>query len=440
MIVQRSSTDTLERPDVHNRPETHLGGRWLLIARASWIVLTLFIVILNAVMIPKYNAVLQAPCQPDTLCVGLQLTAYDHHLLHQLGLSLGFVAGYSVALNVIQVVIYCALAALIFWRKSADRMALFCAFMLVLLGGIGLTHILQDTLMLISPAWFVLIGTLDVLGQAGFLIFFLLFPSGRFVPRWTRWVALCAILYWIYTIFSATIFSYSNSWSDVVFFAMLLCIVGVQVYRYRRVSTLRERQQTKWVVYGFCIGSVGFILFIALGNTLLPPVVLHSGVIQILIADTGFAGFLLLIPLFIALAILRSQLYDIDVVINRTLVYGLLTGLLVAIYAGLTISLEGLVGLLTRQTSQPVILVISTLAIAALFQPLRHRLQGIIDRHFYRRKYNASKVLAAFSATLRNEVDLSQLSEQLIAVVQETMQPTHVLLWLRPVEPDKKRD
>ena len=149
-------------------------------------------------------------------------------------------------------------------------------------------------------------------------------------------------------------------------------------------------------------------------------------------SGTLIYGFLLLIPISIATAILRSRLYDIDVVINKALVYGLLTALLAAFYAGLIIGLESLVGLFSRQGAQPLVIVILTLAIAALFQPLRHRLQQIIDRCFYRRKYDAAKTLEAFSATLRSEVDLSQLSEQLVAVVQETMQPVHVSLWLRP--------
>jgi K+-sensing histidine kinase KdpD len=147
---------------------------------------------------------------------------------------------------------------------------------------------------------------------------------------------------------------------------------------------------------------------------------------------------MLAIPISLGFSILRYRLWDIDLVINRTLVYGLLTGMLALVYFILIIALQFLVRALTGQVSQsPLVIVASTLAIAALFQPLRHRIQAIIDRRFYRRKYDAARALAAFSATLRNQVDLNQLSEQLVAVVEETMQPTFVSLWLRPPEHDE---
>ena len=137
------------------------------------------------------------------------------------------------------------------------------------------------------------------------------------------------------------------------------------------------------------------------------------------------------IPLGLGIAILRYRLWDIDALINRTLVYGTLTALLVGLYVGLILAMQALVRAVTGSISQqPLVLVGSTLVIAALFQPLRRGIQTIIDRRFYRRKYDARRIIANFSATLRGEVELTELSEQLVAVVEETMQPTHVSLWL----------
>jgi hypothetical protein len=142
---------------------------------------------------------------------------------------------------------------------------------------------------------------------------------------------------------------------------------------------------------------------------------------------------LLLIPVFTYIAILRHRLYDIDVVINRTLVYGVLTAALVAVYFGGVAATQAIFRTLTGQEQQPQLaIVVSTLAIAALFNPLRRRTQSFIDRRFYRRKYDARKTLEAFSAKLRSETDLDALSDDLVGVVRETMQPAHVSLWLRP--------
>jgi hypothetical protein len=160
---------------------------------------------------------------------------------------------------------------------------------------------------------------------------------------------------------------------------------------------------------------------------------LHLGALAWMLFFTIQALLTLLFPLSIGMAMLRSRLWDIDILINRTLVYGSLTALLALLYFGLIFALQSLFQGLFKQNNA-VAIVVSTLVIYALFQPLRRRIQQIIDRRFYRRKYDAAKTLEAFSATLRNEVDLSQLREHLVAVVEETMQPTFVSLWLRPTQ------
>jgi hypothetical protein len=226
----------------------------------------------------------------------------------------------------------------------------------------------------------------------------------------------------------------------LVVLAALGSVLFSQLYRYRRVSTLDQRQQTKWAVFGLAVGLAGFFAAGAFG--LFAPRVLalafpqarwfSSPALGIAAITLTYAA-LLLIPVFFALAIMRSHLYDVDLIINRTLIYGSLSGMLAAIYLALVVGLQALAEALTgRRSLPPVLIVLSTLVIAALFGPLRRRIQHDIDRGFYRRKYDATQTLAAFAGRLRHEVDLDQVSAQLVAVVQETMQPAHVSLWLRP--------
>jgi hypothetical protein len=156
----------------------------------------------------------------------------------------------------------------------------------------------------------------------------------------------------------------------------------------------------------------------------------------LLVLEVGFALSFLLVPFSISVAVLRSRLFDIDVLINRTLVYGSLTAALALVYISSVVSLQAVLRVLTGQESTLAI-VASTLTIAALFNPLRRRVQALVDRRFYRRKYDARKTLEGFSAKLRDETDLNALSDDLVGAVRETMQPEHVSLWLRPDKASK---
>ena len=205
--------------------------------------------------------------------------------------------------------------------------------------------------------------------------------------------------------------------------------VYAQIYRYRRVSTPAQRQQTRWVVFGIVAALGGLCVLIVL------DLIIPSGVLSSLLGSTVLFLLASLIPLSIGIAILRYQLFDIDVIINRTLVYGLLSAILASVYFGGVVASQAFFRAVTGQEQQPQLaIVVSTLAIAALFNPLRRRIQSFIDRRFYRRKYDAAKTLEAFSASLRDETDLEQLSQELLSVVQATMQPEHATLWLRESE------
>jgi len=209
----------------------------------------------------------------------------------------------------------------------------------------------------------------------------------------------------------------------LIWFGSWTILTLAQLYRYFRVSSAVERQQTKCVALGFFVVLVGSLV-VNLGLNLSEQ---HNGLLYALVSLGNTPLISLILPFAIGLAMLRSRLWDIDVIINKALVYGGLSALLAAVYAGLIIGLQCLLGGIIKQHND-VAIVISTLAIAALFLPLRRRIQQVIDR----RKYNAARTLEVFSATLRNEVDLATLSEHLVRVVQETIQPTSVSLWLRP--------
>jgi hypothetical protein len=199
--------------------------------------------------------------------------------------------------------------------------------------------------------------------------------------------------------------------------AVFLAIVVSLVRRFRRAQGV-ERQQLKWLVY-----SAAVILVAGIGGTIfVEPVSTDTSNALESLAVTTY-------PIALGVAMLRYRLYDIDVVINRTLVYGALTAILAGVYIGCVLLLQLVLDPVTSGSSLAV--AVSTLAVAALFRPARARIQAAVDRRFYRRKYDAAHTLEDFSARLREQVDLDALGGELRTVVAETMQPAHVSLWLR---------
>ena len=439
MSLRDAPVEDSTKRDTQSERITRLhGGYRLVMVRLICLSLCVLSVGLFVASITSYFANLHLLCTGTAVACNThgQLAPGDVRRLQELGLSIDFFATYTLVIMSIFACGYWLVAALLFWLKSDNPLALLAA---VSLGTFPLAFgNVSNTL---SSSWWSLSHVISFLGSFCIVLFFYVFPSGHFVPRWTRWVTVVALVYWVFDVFfpfsSFNPFSLSRVLNSVVFIGMIGGIIVVQIYRYRRVSSPAQRQQTKWVVYGVSMGVGGYLVLSTISLVFTP---LFSTVSLVsLIAFAAVYGLLLLVPLSIGLAILRSRLWDIDLIINRTLVYGTLTATLVLVYIGLVIALQFLLRGLISQTSD-IAIVASTLAIAALFQPLRKRIQAGIDRRFFRRKYDAARTLAAFSATLRNEVDLSQLSEQLVAVVQETMQPTHISLWLRKPEPSRERN
>jgi hypothetical protein len=327
--------------------------------------------------------------------------------------------------------VYCLVAGVVIWRRPTDWLALLTTSMLIT-QGLYENNYLQGVFNSPTPPWNLVGLLLGYISPIQVLFVCAFFPNGRSVPRWLSWVlvGLC-LLDLPPSLFPSM--PLGVLLETLFILSAFPLIAGSMIYRYRRVSTPVERQQTKWVVVGGTLAIVAFLAWFV------PQTILFSGLSQPgslydLLGHPPFSIATLAIPVCIGIAILRYRLWEIDVIINRALVYGSLTGLLGALYAGLIIGLESLAGNLTGNADRPVILVISTLVIAALFQPLRRRIQSVIDRRFYRRKYSAEKMLEAFSVTLRSEIDPQQLREQLLQVVQEAIEPAGASLWLRVSE------
>jgi hypothetical protein len=406
--MQKQGIQIIDQADKGEGTPVHLQGRALWLARALWVAVFLLAVALFLVGIPGRWALAVKEATD-------QLAGHT-----QPALTVGVYAAIKVALDIALAVVSSTVGLVIFLRRAREPMALFVGIMLVALGQIGNGDALRGG----GPGVQLLVGVVYLVAWTSFTLFFYLFPDGRFVPSWSRWLALVAVLANLYPGTLPLEFQLAMLIGPLAF------AIAAQVYRYLRVSTLSQRQQTKWVVGGMA-GYIGGTA-ISAALWILWPAVNEKGSLAFLVGRAIGTFLFMLIPLSVGAAILRYRLYDIDVIIRRTLIYAMLTTLLAGVYFSGVVLLQGLMRPLTGEGNDLAI-VATTLLIAALFLPLRRRIQAIVDRRFYRSKYNAAKTLAAFSRTARDEVELDRLTGRLAEVVEETMQPAHISIWLRPL-------
>ena len=401
-------------PSSSDSPSTTLRGRWLLLARAIWLGIAILTLALFVAGVAADFARLQVPCPTDAcLSTSGQLTPAERGALADLGLSLGFYAAYAVTLDVVFAAVYVVIAALIFWRKSTDRFAMFVALALLTFGTATFPYSF-DALLAAQPTWGLALAVLDVLGSIGFILFLYLFPDGQFVPRWTRWVALAWIA-WL------TVLEYGISpqpdvawltWLNVgVWTGALGVVVYAQVYRYRRVSNRVRRQQTRGVVFGIAAALTGYLgISVALIFLVSEPI--SARLLAILLIGVALLNLsMLLIPLSIALAMLRHHLFDVDVLISRTLVYGALTACVIGLY----VLIVGSLGTVFQSSGNLVISLVATGLVAVLFQPLRDRLQRAVNHLMYGERDEPYIVLARLGqrmeATLAPDAVLPTIAE-----------------------------
>jgi hypothetical protein len=372
----------------------------------------------------------------------------DERSIEDLGWSVNGYAGYLTALNLLVVITHLVIGLIVFWRRSRDPMALAVALALVTNGAwLPLTLMYGQEVGTGLPAS--LVHVITYIGLVSGIALLLVFPDGRFVPGWTRALAGgWAGLSFLAIFFPAAPLSLAH-WDLPLQVLFLLGLAGAgvfaQLYRYRRVSSPLQRQQTKWAILGLSLAVSGpfgyFLPFVIVPALISPqvPNILYQRVgsalftFSLLLRLGGLTLFhlaLLIFPVSFVVAILRYRLWDIDALINRTLVYGALTGSLALIYLAGIAGLQGMLRGLTGQANQLAI-VVTTLGIAALFNPLRARIQQGIDRRFYRHRYDAAQALAAFSVTIQDQVELTDVSQELLTVVQNTVQPSAASLWLR---------
>ncbi len=403
---------------------------WLTLARilqAFIICLTigLFIVSIPISYEQRQLVCASEPCQPN------QLTAASLQELARIGMSVPSFVTVTIALDILVAVIFTACAVVIFVRKPNDILTIFVTIMLVTFGAATVTGAILD-IGIAYPQLDWLVQTIALIGNCSILAFFFLFPNGRFVPSWTVFILAA------YTLIQLPRYYFPASplnWQlanpllyNLLFFGSNLSGVVAQIHRYRRVSDSIERQQTKWVVYGLTLTVAGYMIIRLLSYAV--PDRIGSGLLITLALSLLAILFILILPLSISIAVIRYRLWDINPIINRTLVYGALSASTIALYVLA-------VGFAARyfQGANLIVSFIATGMIAILFEPLRERLQRGVNRLMYGERDDPATVLTHLSQRLDSALAPDSVLQTIVETLAQTLRLPYAAISLSDGEP-----
>ncbi len=395
-----------------------LSTRSVRAARAVWLVPAVGVPILSVVALASRQATLRTSCHATSTCAQFQLNASAVHTLSEHGISLTAYAVFTAVKLAVALLVWYGPAALIVWRKSEERGALLGAYFLVVFPAWGL-----DT-------WFSAGLPLDVVLNAVFLptllIFALLFPDGHFVPRWARWLAVALILAMVVANLPLPAAGSPVAFvSFLVIVAILLAVLVIQIYRFRSVSCWEQRQQMKWVCFGLIVAILGFALVQLLPN-IFEPFPTAPGSLYAAFANTADTIVFSAIPVCIAIAVSRYRLWDIDLVINRALLYAALTGCVIGPYIGIVVGL----GALFQTHGNIALSLLATAFVALLVQPLREYLQRGINRLMYGERDDPYGILSRLGGRLETTLDPGAILPTIVETVAEALKLPYVAIAL----------
>ncbi|HEX6799088.1 MAG TPA: GAF domain-containing sensor histidine kinase [Ktedonobacterales bacterium] len=427
MYPPATSVQVAQRVGQYRETETRLEGNWLALARLVCLGLSVASVGLYVLAILRVNTILHLPCMaPVAACASRgQLVPADVQRLHELGLSVDFYALYSIGVMTLSAVGYWLVAAVLFWRKSDDRLALLAALSLALF-----PIVFNDGLISrLTPPWWFLAHVLSVFGFFCAFLFWYVFPSGRFVPGFTRWVLPGALVYWgLDALFPSAAFNPFGRFpllNSVFLLTLIVGVVAAQIFRYRRVSSPVQRQQTKWVVYGESVGWGGYVALLIL-SLVFPSLFPTVSVVSLIKLAAAYV-LVLLPPLSIGFAIVRARLWEIDVVINRTLVYGILTVCIVGVY----VLVVGTLGTLADTSGNLLISLVAAGLVAVLFQPLRGWLQRGVNRLLYGQRDEPYAVVTRLSQRLEGTFAPNAVLPAIVETVAQALKLPYAAILLK---------